>query len=294
MEVKNPISFDEQINKLKSRGCIIPDDNFAKMQLKRINYYRLTAYFLPFKNEDGTYKDNTSFETVFRIYEFDRKLRKLLFSIIEQIELMLRTEIAYFHSMKYGALGYENADNFNKKHNHERMLQKISDNIRQGNSQPFVKHHIDKYNSKFPLWVIIELFSTGEISFFYADMIAADKKKFAKSYFNTTHYNLTSWLHCLTVLRNYCAHYSRLYYTQFSIVPATPEDINHKLGNRIFDYILVLKFLYPDAIEWKNVYLNELYALIEEYNNVIDMRCIGFPDNWKELLEATNPTIGNK
>lgn len=143
-------------------------------------------------------------------------------SFDEQIDLMLKTQIAYFHSMKYGALGYEKADNFNKRHNHEKMMDKIADNIRQGKSQHFVQHYIEQYDSQFPLWVIVELFSTVEISPFYSDMITADKKEFAKSLFRTTHYNLTSWLHCLTVLRNYCAHYSRLYYTRFAIMPSTP------------------------------------------------------------------------
>ena len=66
--------------------------------LVNIGYYRLSAYFLPFKSFDGTYVENLSFERVYRVYEFDRKFRNLLFSAIEVIEVSLRTRLAHFHS----------------------------------------------------------------------------------------------------------------------------------------------------------------------------------------------------
>lgn len=46
-QVKNPITFAKQVNLLKSRGCIIDDDVFCQKKLQLINYYRLSAYFLP-------------------------------------------------------------------------------------------------------------------------------------------------------------------------------------------------------------------------------------------------------
>ena len=102
MELKPATTFDEQIEKLCSRHCIIRDPAFCRAILEQVNYYRLTAFFLPFKNPDGTYTDGTSFYRVYRIYEFDRRLRGILFSAIEQIEVYLRTQLAYFHGHKYG------------------------------------------------------------------------------------------------------------------------------------------------------------------------------------------------
>ena len=34
--------------------------------------------------------------------------------IIEEIELMLRTQLSYYHAHKYGPLGYKNKNNFYK------------------------------------------------------------------------------------------------------------------------------------------------------------------------------------
>lgn len=45
MDVKTHLTIDEQIELLKSRGCIIEDEEFAKNVLFDINYYRLTSYF---------------------------------------------------------------------------------------------------------------------------------------------------------------------------------------------------------------------------------------------------------
>ena len=285
MEVKEFATFHEQLEKLKERGCIVADENFAIRQLKRINYYRFTAYFLPFKTEDGKYIDGTSFDTVFRIYEFDRKLRGLILSACEQIELMLRANIAYYHSQKYGPLGYTDECNFKSMHDHQKLMDTYNKEIEKNFKQKFVQHHIEKYDSMFPLWVVVELFSMGCLSRFYADMKVEDKKIIAKRLFNSSYCNVTSWLYCLTTLRNFCAHYSRLYYNKFGKVPATPKELDYTLDDDVFSYIMILKLLYPDPIEWRKIWLTSLFALIEEYQGVINMKHIGFPDNWEELLE---------
>ena len=104
-EVKPHLSYEGQINKLREKGCIIADDSFCESILVNIGYYRLSAYFLPFKNKDGKYVDNLSFEKVYRIYEFDRKLRILLFSAIEVIEVSLRTRLRIFTQKNMALLG---------------------------------------------------------------------------------------------------------------------------------------------------------------------------------------------
>ena len=47
---------------------------------------------------------------------------------------------------------------------------------------PFVKHHIEKYDGKFPIWVAVELFSFGQLSYLYSIMKSKDKKSVAKQY----------------------------------------------------------------------------------------------------------------
>lgn len=288
-ELKPATTYDEQLSKMKLRGCIIADETWAKNILKQINYYRLTAYFLPYKEPDETYADGTTFTNMYRIYEFDRKLRNLLFTTIEEIEIMLRTQLSYYHAHKYGALGYENRENFNNRHNHDKFIKQIEEDIEHNRNKPTVKHHREIYAGKFPIWVVIELFTIGQLSIFYSDMLRVDKKAIARELYGTTDTNMESWLKCLTELRNNCAHYSRLYDMIFISTPASPKNFMYSLRNRVFDYIVVLKFLYYDPIKWKNEFMPHLEALINEYDTSIQLECIGFPKEWQEILYATNP-----
>lgn len=96
-------------------------EEYAISILKHINYYRLTAYFLPFRDEITQKYDNNkvSLEKIYAIYQFDSELRLLLMAYWEEIELYFRTQIAYNHAEQFGALAYKSAENFNKFHKYE-------------------------------------------------------------------------------------------------------------------------------------------------------------------------------
>jgi abortive infection bacteriophage resistance protein len=284
MDVKQPSTYEEQLQKLKERGCIIHNENMAIEILHYVNYYRLTAYFLPFKISQDKYAAGTSFEKVYKIYEFDRKMRSILAPIIEELELMLRTQLAYYHAHKYGPLGYLDPKNYNGYHDHDKFMQHIKKDIKNNRNQPAVKHHLKKYNGKFPIWVIIEYSTMGELSYFYDDLLRSDKKALAKSLLQSIDTNVSSWLMCLTYLRNFCAHYSRLYFFDFPAIPATPKNNPYKLWRKLFDYIYVLKLLCLGRFHWNSSFMNNLKVLIDEYQEYIDLRCIGFPENWYDLL----------
>ena len=114
----------------------------------------------------------------------------------------------------------------------KRIVACIADNKR----TLVVKHHNQKYGGKFPLWVLIEFFSMGTLSYLYADLLTPDKKQIASASFNTSADCLQSWLRCLTDLRNRCAHYSRLYYWIFSAVPKTPQNAPYTFDRKLFSH----------------------------------------------------------
>lgn len=286
MDVKEPITYDEQVKRIAAKGFIIENPDSCKEFLKQANYYRLLAYYLPFKKKDGTYFKGIPFKRIQRIYEFDSHLRSVLSRVIEQIEFYLRTQISYHLSFGYGALGYLDATTFNSHHNDEIFKEKIAACIADNKRTLVVKHHNQKYSGKFPLWVIIEFFSMGTLSYLYADLLTPDKKQIASTSFNTSADCLQSWLRCLTDLRNRCAHYSRLYYWIFSAVPKTPQNAPYAFDRKLFSQILMLKYLYPDKSKWNSSVSISIEALIDEYLPDISLKHIGFPENWKELLKA--------
>jgi len=269
---------------LKSRGLIIDDDDKCLDVLRSINYYRLSAYLLPFKKSDDTYFCGTSFERVYRIYEFDCKLRALLFSVIEEVELFLRTRFAYHSAHVYGALGYLDEANYNKYHDHDKFIDSVNTAIKNNRNTPVVKHHDAKYDGKLPIWVIVDFFSIGSLSYFYSDWKTADKKVIAKELFQAPYPFMDSWMKCITVLRNRCAHYSRLYYSLFTDTPKIPPAVNYQCTGRVFDQIMMLKFLSANKHKWNTTFVLPLETLITEYEDSISFSHIGFPGNWRELL----------
>lgn len=273
---------------MKGHGCIIKDEMACADFLRKVNYYRLTAYFLPFRNADHTYKTGTTFEQVMGVYEFDQRLRALVFAAVEEIEIYTRTKLAYYHAHKYGPHGYWDAKNFNSSHRHDRFIAQIESEIKHNKNAPFVKHHQLKYDGEFPIWAIIELFSLGMLSRFYADLPLEDRKQIA-SEFKTKAQYLTSWLRSLTVLRNTCAHYGRLYYTMFTSIPKVPPNLGTKQTGKLFDQILTLKLLSPSPISWDVAYLADLSALVEEYSEYINLAHIGFVNDWDNILRGARP-----
>jgi abortive infection bacteriophage resistance protein len=279
-EVKQHLTYKEQIEKLQSRGCVISDAAACESILRNIGYYRLSAYFLPFKKDDDCYEDDLSFDKVYHIYEFDRKLRNLLLAPIEVIEVSLRARLAYFHSQKYGPLGYLDTASFNDKHDAEKFKKNIDREIENNKKVLFVKHHIENYDGQFPLWVICELFTFGMISYFYNDLTTADKKEFAGAEYN----EMVSWLRCCTDIRNICAHYGRLYFRIFSAMPSG-FSISAPVKRRLWGAMLSVKALYPSAEKWNSEFMPEIEALFEEYKDDINLYHLAFPNDWAAQLK---------
>ena len=292
MYPKPPLKYEEQLEKLKKRGCIINDDKKCISILKSINYYRLSAYFLPFKLDNGNYEEGLSFERVFSIYEFDRKLHGILFNALEETEIFLRSKIAYFHAHKYGALGYMDKANFSVKAElHENFIENFKREIDKNKNILFVKHHIYKYGGEFPIWAASEMFTFGMLSKFFANMTWQDRENLSNDIYKANPKFVGSWLRCCTDLRNICAHYGRLYFRTFSAAPSGIDNLEEKSKRKLFGAILSLKKLYPFKDKWDNETLKKLMSLVDEHKSDIDLEHIGFSYNWIEELKNCNSKI---
>lgn len=130
MELKAPLFLDGQIIKLRSHGMIITDDLTVKNVLSRINYYRFTGYALQFRQSinDSDYTEGVSFEKVYKIYQFDERIRDILRRYIEIAEVFYRAQISYGFSMSkcvdsphdqhYDENNYLKKKEFNEVKNH--------------------------------------------------------------------------------------------------------------------------------------------------------------------------------
>lgn len=281
---KNPATIKEQLSKLKERGCIIEDEEQAAQTLSYVNYYRLVHYFAIFLADKKHYKAGTTFNKVLKVYDFDRELRILCLSVLEELEINFRACVSNYHAIKYGALGYLNPSTFDYHHNHRAFLGKVERMIDSNMNENLVQHHIKKYGGQFPLWVMVEMFSFGTLNMFYVDMHSSDKKEIAASY-GVNPNALENYFQCMSDCRNMCAHYNRLYGNDFEKIPRPVSFLpEREMSDSLFDYVLVMKQLYKRREFWNDNFLRKLGRLFYEYQENIDIGLLGFDENWNEIL----------
>lgn len=289
-KVKPPTTFAQQIEKMKCRGMIIDDVDRALSVLRRVNYYRFTAYTLTYRHRgNDSYKPGTTFKKVYDLYEFDRKLRHLLVGVLESVEISFRTRLAYYSGHKHGSLGYEQSENFIDESRHTKMLAELAQSI-SNRQEVFVDHHIKNYDSQFPVWVALELLSFGVTSKFYANLKQQDQISFASEFYNTTPDFLSTWLRTAVHFRNVCAHYGRLYNKFLKVTPKLHDRHKGRLhSKKLFTGIFVLRELCASGQDWRT-FVTSLEGLIEQYSYVLDLHNMGFPSNWIELLTDVSYT----
>lgn len=282
--LKEPKTFDEQIDLLKSRGLIIGDEDKAKFILNNINYYRFSAYLIHFKKEDETYKENITFEHIYNLYLFDKELRNILIDMLESIEISFRTYISYTLAIKHGSTGYLDKQCFKKEKYFESFIKKLEDEKNNHKNKLFIKHHNEKYNGILPIWVAVEIMSFGTLSKLYSNMLPQDTAYIKRELCKVNPILVNSWLHSLTHLRNVCAHYGRIYNTYFPPIKVKKSDRNNVINDRqVFTYILAIKHLIADKNIW-NDYFIKLQALFYKYDNYVELEFLGFPENWVSIL----------
>ena len=293
MDLKKPLTFEEQLDKLVAHGIVISDREKANDILKKVNYYRFTGYALQFRQDpsNSNYVEGTTFETVYNIYKVDEILRDTFRRYIEKAEVYYRSLIAYgFSIAKCTKAPYDqhyDENNFYNKNGYKEVMETFGKEKNYYKDSLIVKHHKIKYASKMPLWVIVELMSFSNMSKLYSSMYFSEKDAIANMV-GTGRDTLENHLHCLSVLRNKCAHAARMYNTEFNppakfttkFLRKHPEIRN----NSLFAYTLVLLKRLPDE-ESKKSLIQTVETVINEYRRDIDLNLIGFPDNYLEIMK---------
>lgn len=306
---KPPLSFQEQLDKLKERGLIISDEEYALKKLSQISYFRLSAYFLPYQSQKDTFNNTVDFKQVIDTYSFDRELRLLVFDCIERIEVAIRTQFIYQMAMYYNDSHWHDNQKlfispfYNKKRIKIDPFSDFQAVISKAKTTPrpevFIKHYTDTYDtpSNPPAWMCFELLTIGELSNLYKGLKNnADKKRIA-NFFNLHPTIFTSWFHSLTYVRNICAHHSRLWNKDLAVEPERlqkPKEAwvsNHFNNNkRVFYFLCVLKYLLI-RVNPNNRFTEKLRLLFQKYPN-IPIQYLGIPSDGKgNLLDWENEPL---
>ncbi|MGP0014472.1 Abi family protein [Pseudomonas sp.] len=299
---KRPTSFPEQVQLLQQRGMTISDPVQTEFYLQQLNYYRLGAYWLPFEDDHAKhrFRAGTSFEDVLNLYVFDRELRLLLLDAIERIEVSVRTQWAYQLAHSHSPHAHLDPSLAFRTDRWQNNLDKLSDEVRRSD-EVFIRHLLDTYSERLPaVWAVCEVMSLGLLSRWYNNLGPMRTRRAIAASYGLDEKVLESWLRHLSLVRNTCAHHSRLWNRDFTITPAVPRSKPSGLpqqfskhSRKIYNTLVILLYL-MDGIAPQHHWRQRLKALI--CNHGIPVAAMGFPANWQQLpiwqLQITLPTTG--
>lgn len=264
---------EELIDYLISKNIIINDKEKALKNIEKYSYYSIiNGYKAVFKNENNNYKENTSFEEIFALYEFDKNIKAIFLKYILEIEVVIKSLIANALAEVYGVEDYLKSENLDADADEElvkdfisKIEKEIDDNYIK---HPAIKHYKDTYNFV-PPFVLTKILTFGAISRYYSLLKQSDRQKISK-YFKLSDKLLRQILINLTMVRNISAHSDRLfsYRNKYDISFKNIEkDYNRKeyLCN-LYMIIKSMKVLLDEEKyqEFENLLNDEIYKLKEK------------------------------
>ncbi|MEM0976955.1 MAG: Abi family protein [Pseudomonadota bacterium] len=296
----------------------ITNEALAEECLARIGYYRLSAYWYPFRSSttsidpltgkrttviQDVFETGASFNDAMEFYVFDKQLRLLVMDALERIEVSIRTEIAFLMG-QYDGWAHRKPQflhgNFTTKpawiganmSRHAYWLSKVDEKCLKS-KEDFAKHFKRKYtNDDMPIWVSVELWDFGTMSHFYSGMKVADRDAIAKRYGNLNWKVFETWIRNLNDVRNICAHHSRLLNRNMAAQPSWPKqqdepDLSHAVTTkngltRFYASACILRKLLlsinPNS-KWHDRFVNHMVSLPSIPK--VTLQSAGFPINWE-------------
>lgn len=300
-------TLDEQIEIMQSKGLTILDIDKAKGILFRENYFFLNGYrqLLMYPGEKKFIKGAT-FDELYSIFIFDRKIRNIFFKYILVIENNVKSIISYFLSKKYGykEKEYLKDENFiddpsRIKQVHD-VISKMKRQIRiNGDQHRATAHYVSNYGY-IPLWVLVKVLSFGIVAELFGILKYEDRESIAEVY-NISSETLLIFLSLLANFRNICAHEDIFY--DHRTGRKIPDTRYHKLldietdeegyifgKNDLFALVLIMKFMlseseFRDLVHEISYELDVLNGKVNSVSIVEILKKIGFPINWTDILE---------
>lgn len=289
------LSYADQSALLQSRGLIVTDANAAEAALERIGYYRLQPYWAALQKEDGTFQSYATFGNACDLYVFDKKLRLIMLDAIERVEVAIRVKIAH-------ALGKRDIEAHRKMScldtgrcqngAHAAWLAQTDASTSESQEQ-WVQDHVRDHGLPLPIWKAIETWSFGEVSKLYGMLHPNDRFAISKHY-GIKPDTLQSWLRCLVVVRNICAHHSRLWNKPLVNQPQLPMQweappVQHIASatachTRVYAACAISAY-FLTIINPKSLWKDRLAEHMRGFPaiNGLSLSQAGFPENWETM-----------
>ena len=297
---KQILTIEQQVQSYIDAGMEISSHENVETALKSVGFYRLRGYsFHLYDNVAKKYVSGTRFEDILRLYQFDQELSALVFSMISKIEVALRVRLVEALLIHGEPLVLQDSSIFKEKKLYWQNMSTVASEIARSNDV-FIKHNFDKHDGEVPVWAAVEVLSFGTLSKIiknfktgigssYSILAANYQYKSKKgNQVNPSQKMLASWIQGVSVLRNMCAHNSRIYNRTIHTTPEiwdadkVPPPPAH---NGLYQILLAMKYLRSSDEEW-TVFADALDKLIQNNIGVISLTAMNLPTDWKTHLSV--------
>ena len=283
MSFKKPLSIDEQISLLKTRGLVVNPDEETDIAtwLKNVNYYKLSGYWLIFeeKNQSGSGRN--------------QKFRRLLWTSIEKIEISVKAHWSQYLSMKYGAFAHENqalfsSYIFNDTNDHDSPYTRLVNDYKRSNAL-YAKHYRESYENLTtpPVWIVPLMFSFGDIVNWTKHLRNPKNRTAILDEYGFDEQIMIPFLTHLIEVRNICAHNGRLWNRTTKKAFTLPKRLSpvfkyspqNGADKKIYNTIIMINEVLK-TIDPKFPFLLFMRNLIKD-NYLIKPYHMGFPKDWE-------------
>ena len=220
------MTYDQQLDLLRTKGLLIDDESTARDSLMRIGYFQLIGgYKHLFKNlTTKQYKDGASFSDILALYRFDNEIRHAFLGQLLYVEREIKAQIAYCFCNKYGEaqVQYLTPANYNYTTKNQAGIQRLVGMLQRlvnsPTDYPYINHQ-QRFHHNVPLWVLVNAITFGSMSKMFDLLPQSLQSQVCKNYPLMIN-QMKQMLSVLTKYRNACAHGERLFsYTTKDDIP---------------------------------------------------------------------------
>lgn len=285
-----PYTLEQQILLMKNYVVFKRKDKIKKL-LDYSGYFRISRYGKYLLSLSAILKKKPDQETFLALYDFDVKLRQILFFYCKKVEIKFKTAVSNSVSLKETNSVFYLEDSFYTKSKGERdsnkrernaryysifkseLIKKERDIRNKAHKYPeFVEYRTGGIRSrkKIPCWAAFSYFEFGTVETLYSYLRGDLKKEVLEYGYERKNYTkidteiIESWLSAVRNLRNICAHHNRIVGRTSSVVRLDHSEQNDLLQSQtdLFSRIYAVNKLISD--EDRRNLKKELQSLIKK------------------------------
>lgn len=265
---KTHLSYEGQVRLMADRGMEVGEWGDAIRAVKRIGYYRLSAYTYPMRTpaaeppgahapteldplasrRDDQFLDGSKLSDAVALHDFDHRFRRVLLAGLQELEIGVRTKVAY-HLSKHEPMAHLTQSGLSRRlcdepvrgpdhtgTRYESWRREYDSLQGKAKHEEYVKHFLMRYDGAIPIWAAGEFMTMGCLIALFKLMIPRDARRIAQEFGVKNQDILHGWLKALNVMRNHCAHGARIWNRSTTYPPTAlntsmvDDGLHHLVG----------------------------------------------------------------